>query len=124
MRPCQNQSLPPRTCPFLQLHATLPESTPPSQNMPTFPLLYATLPESTPPSHNIPPPTPHFLYMRHTQYLPLAKSVSPFLQCDPPPGIHPLFPYYMRLSQRLPLPPGIYPPPPSFPLLIADAILH
>ena len=35
--------------------ATLPESTPPSQNIPPFQQLYATLPESTTPSQNITP---------------------------------------------------------------------
>ena len=124
MPPCLNQSLPPRTCPFLQLHATLPESTPPSQNMPSFPLLYATLPESTPPFQNIPPSTPHFLklYMRHTQYLPLAQSVSPFLQCDPPPpGIHPPFPLlYETLPEATAPSQNI---PPSFPPLICGCYI-
>ena len=74
MRPSQNILLPPRIYPpFQQLYATLPESTPPSQNIgptllfnncmrpsqnlplppriyPPFQQLYANLPESTPPS--------------------------------------------------------------------------
>ena len=56
MRPSQNIPPPPRIYPlfFLLLYATLPESTPPSQNIPPFQHLYATLriypslPEYTP----------------------------------------------------------------------------
>ena len=57
MRPSQNLPLLPRIYPtFQQLYATLPESTPSSQNIP--PLFnnskdYATLLESAPPSQNI-----------------------------------------------------------------------
>ena len=79
MRPSQNLPLPPRIHPLFNkcICATLPESTPHSQNIPPFqqmynyvrrsqnlplspkynPLqqLYAVLPESTPSSQNIPP---------------------------------------------------------------------
>ena len=113
MRPSQNILLPPRIYPpFQPLYATLPESTPPSQNIgptllfnncrrpsqnlplppriyPSFQQLYATLPESTPPSQNI----PHFqcqLYATLPEYTPLFNN-------------------YMRPSQNLLIPPRIYP---------------
>ena len=109
MRPSQNILLPPRIYPpFQQLYATLPESTPPSQNIgptllfnnymrpsqnlplppriyPPFQQLYATLPESTPPSQNI----PHFqcqLYATLPQSTPPSQNIPPFSTtiCDPP----------------------------------------
>ena len=56
MQPSQNLPLPPGIYPsFQQLYTTLPESTPPSQNIPPFQQLYATLPESTPPPRIYPP---------------------------------------------------------------------
>ena len=98
MRPSRNLPLPPRIYPpFQQLYATLPESTPPSQNITHFQCqLYATLPQSTPPSQNIPP----------------FSTTT----CDPP-GIYSFLPEYtpifnnykiMRPSQNLPLPPRIF----------------
>ena len=57
MRPSQNLPLPPRIYPpFQQLYATLPESTPPSQDIPTPflvniynpPRIYPSLPEYPP----------------------------------------------------------------------------
>ena len=103
----------------------LPESTPPSQDLPPFivimwsvfgsqnlplppriyPLfkqLYATLPECTPPSQNIPP----FQQM-------YVRPYPPRIYPPPPsPRTYPLFNNYniMRPSQNLPLPPKIYPP--------------
>ena len=95
---------------------TLPESTPPSQNIPPFsttiilcdhprihpplpeytPLfnkfICATLPESTPPSQNIPP---NQTTMRPSQNLPLPLRIYPLFQqihmCDPP-RIYPSLP--------------------------------
>ena len=119
MRPSQNLPLPPRLYPpFQQLYATLPESTPPSLNIPPFSTticappriypppriylpfqqLYPPLQESTPPSQNIPPLFNS--YMRPSQNLSL------------PPRIKPLFHNYniIRPSQNLPLPPRIYSP--------------
>ena len=110
MRPSQNILLPPRIyTPFQQLYATLPESTPPSQNIgpthlfnnstrpsqnlppplqeypPPFQQLYATLPDSTPPSQNL----PHFqcqLYATLPQSTPPSQNIPPFsiTICDPP----------------------------------------
>ena len=57
MQPSQDLPLPPRIYPHFQqlfYHATLPESIPPSQNIPPFQQLYATLPETTLPSENTP----------------------------------------------------------------------
>ena len=102
MRPSQNPPLPPRIYPhFQQIYATLPESTPPSQNIPPpflvtifdYHRIYPSLPEYTP---------LFYTYVRPSQNLPL------------PPRIYPL-PFYflatiMRPSQNLPLPPRIYPP--------------
>ena len=89
---------------FQQLCAILPESIPPSQNIPQFstpichpPRIYSSLPEYTPISNN---------YMRPSQNLPL------------PPRIYPLsFSHYMRPSQNLPFPPRIYPLPFSTPIM-------
>ena len=51
MRPSQNLPLPEYTPLFNKcICATLPQYTPPSQNIPPFQQLCATLPESTPPS--------------------------------------------------------------------------
>ena len=81
--------------PFLQLYATLPESTPPSQNMASFSIticdplrIYPSLLGYTPLVYN---------YIRRSQSLPL------------PPRIYSFFYYYMRRSQNLLLPPRIYP---------------
>ena len=101
--------------------AILPESTPPSKNIPPFStticdppriypslpeytlfstkVLYATLPESTPPSQNIPPLSTNILLCG-------ALRICPTL-----PEYTPLFNNYMRLCQNLPLPLRIYPPP-------------
>ena len=133
MRPSQNLPLLPRIYPpFQHLYVTLPESTPPSQNILHFQHLCATLPESTPPSKNIPPfstnicdppriyPLPFLLlYATLLESTPPSQNIPPFSTniCDPP-RIYPslteytpsLFSYYIRLSQNLPLPPRIYPP--------------
>ena len=85
--PCQNS--PP---PFLPLYATLPESIPASQNVVHFQQLYMTFPESITPSQNIP------LFSISTSD---APRIYPSLPDYTPP---PLFHYYMRCSQNLPLP--------------------
>ena len=102
MRPSQNLPLPPRLYPlFKQLYSTLPESTPPSQNILPFsttiilcdrPRIYPSLPENTPRFNN-------YNIMRPFRNLPL------------PPRIYLLFNKYniMRPSQNVPLPPKIYP---------------
>ena len=76
--------------------ANLPESTPPSQNIPPFQELYPTLPESTPPSQNLLPPfktvcDPHRIYPSLLEYTPLFNNYK-----------------IMRSSQSLPLPPSIF----------------
>ena len=97
MRPSQNLPISPRIhLPFQHLHATLPESTPPSQNIPHFKHLRATFPRSTPPSQNISTFSttiwdPPRIYPSLPEYTPSLLS------------------YYMRPSQNLPLPPRIYP---------------
>ena len=103
LRPSQNLPLPPKIYPhFQQLYANLPESTPPSQNIPPLstticdpPRIYPSIPKYTLLFNN---------YMRPSKNLPV------------PLGIYPLSHNYniMRLSQILPLPPRIYPPPLSF----------
>ena len=107
--------------PFQQLYATLPESTPPSQNigLPPFqqqyymrpsknpPLpprmypssqqiyYYATLPESTPPSQKI---------------FPLEQLCATLPESTLPPKKYtPFFNNYMVPYQNLPLPPRNYP---------------
>ena len=145
MRPSQNLPFLPRIySPFQQICSTLPEFTPPCQNIPPFltticdpPRFYPSLleytpflttmydlPQSTPPSQNIHVPLFN-KYMRLFQNLPLPPSqkIPVFLTtiCNTPriypyiPEYTPLF-YnnYMRPSQNLPLPPKLYPPPPSF----------
>ena len=71
--------------------STLPECTPPFQNIPVFQHLYATLPEFTPPSQNIPPFSTN-LY------------VGPSQNLSPSPRIYPPFNNCMRHSQKLPFP--------------------
>ena len=91
VRPSQNLPLPPRIYPpFQQLYATLPECTPPSQNIPPFsttiilcdpPRIYPSLPEYTPLCNN-------YNIMRPSQNIPLLPRISPLFQqiymCDPP----------------------------------------
>ena len=111
MRPSHNLPLPPRIyLPFQQLYATLPESTPPSQNI---------LPFSTNlfvrPSQNLPLPPriypPFNNYMWPSQNLPLSSRIYPPFQqmymCNPP-RIHPSLPEYTPLSTTICDPPGIY----------------
>ena len=74
---------------FQQLYVMFPESITPSQNIPLFKHVQVPLPESTPPTHIIPPPLPLF------PYLPLPSRIT-----------HPLFYHYMR---NQPLPPRINP---------------
>ena len=94
--------------PFLQLYAMLPDSTPPSQNIPPS-LRNATLPESTHPSRIY--PLLH-LYMRHSHIRPLPPLNILMRHSRNPPLTQntPLLNIYMRPSQNLPLPPRIYPP--------------
>ena len=111
-------SIPKRTPLFNKfICATLPESTPPSQNLPSFQQLqyYATLPESTPPSQNIPPPLFFNNFMRYSQNLPPPKIHPPFQQ------LYSTLPESTPPSQNIPPPPlstnkcdtpRIYPPPP------------
>ena len=116
----QNLPLPSRIYPLFNkcICKTLPESTPPSRNIPTFsttiilcdpprnypslpeytPLfkkcLCATLPESTPPSQNIPPF--HQLCATLLESNPSSQNIPPFQQiymCDPP-RIYPSLPEY------------------------------
>ena len=136
MRPSQNLPLFPRIySPFQQIYSTLPESTPPCQNIPPFlpiicdphrtyppPRIYPLFNNYVRPSHNLPSLTEYSLplfnnYMRPSQNLPPPSRVYPLLItiCDTPriyPYISeytPLFNNYMRPSQNLPLPPRIYP---------------
>ena len=79
--------------------ATLPESTPPSQNIPPFSTtIYATLAESTSPSHNIPPFPQLYYYETLPESTPPSQNILPFSTN-----------LYVRPSQNLPLPPRIYP---------------
>ena len=84
MRCSQNLPLPPRIYPppYQQLYMTLPESTPPSQNIPTFQQLYyyTTLPESIPPSISpriYPPPPFEQLYATLTEITPPSENTPP-----------------------------------------------
>ena len=121
MRPSQNILLPPRIYPpFQQLYATLPKSTPPSQNIgPT--LLFNN---SMRPSQNLPPPPSKNIPPFSTticdppRFYPSLPECTPFsisTICDPPtiypslPEYTPLFNNYMRPSQNLLIPPRIYP---------------
>ena len=82
MRPSQNLSLPPRIYPpFYQLYATIPESTPTSQNIPPFLFLtticdlpgnYHYLPEYTPP-----PPFNNYIYVTNLESTPLSQNIPP-----------------------------------------------
>ena len=91
MRPAKNLPLPPKIYPsFQQLYATLPESTPPSQNPPP-PLSTNKCdpPESTPLSQTKP-------------------SFSTTI-CDPPRIYPPFQQLYTTLPESTPPPPRIYP---------------
>ena len=114
MRPSQNILLPPRIYPpFQQLYATLPKSTPTSQNIgPT--LLFNS---SMRPSKNIPPPFSTTI-CDPPRFYPSLPECTPFSMstiCDPPtiypslPEYTTLFNNYMRPSQNLLIPPRIYP---------------
>ena len=99
VRPSQNLPLLPRIYPqaFQQLIATLPESTPPSQNISPFQQMYVRLSQNLP---SLPEYTPLFNnYMRLSQNIPLPPRISLFNNYN-----------IMRPSQNLPLPPRIYPP--------------
>ena len=82
MRRSHNLPRPPKIYPpFQQLCATLPESTPPSQNIPPFStnILLCDAPKIYPPSQNIPPFLTH-LYVRPSQNLPLPPKIYPLFQ--------------------------------------------
>ena len=80
MRRSQNLPLSPKYTPPLQkLYATLPKSSPSSQNIPPFstimllcdaPRINPSLPEYTPPFNN---------YMRHSQKLPTPPRIHPLV---------------------------------------------
>ena len=107
----QNLPLPPRiNPPFQQLYATLPEPTPPSQNIPPFQQLCATLPESTPPFQNIPPFQQSYATLPEST--PPTWNIPPFstpichpLRIYPPPlpEYTPPFDNYMQHSKNLPV---------------------
>ena len=116
MQPSQNLHLPPRFYPpFQQIYMCDPPRIyhpPPLFNKFTC----ATLPESTTPSQNIPSFStpicdPPRIYSSLLEYTPFSTPI-----CDPPriypslPEYTPLFNTYMRPSQNLPLPSRIYPP--------------
>ena len=101
--------------------ATLPESTPPSQNIPPFQQMYnMRLSQNLPPPHsqNILPLSAN-LYVRPCQNLPLPPRINPPYQpiCATLPESTPHSQYipplsanlYVRPFQNLPLPPRIYP---------------
>ena len=113
-------SLPEYTPLFNQfICATLPESTPPSQNIPPFQQQYATLPESTPPSRNIPLFNKCILCATLQEYTCSSLNIPPFSTtiCDPPriyPSLSEYTPHfstnvYVRPSQNIPLPPSLPP---------------
>ena len=117
MRLSHNLPLRPRIYPsFQHLYATLPQSTPPSQNIPPFQQLCATVSESTPPppSQNIPP---FLATICDPPRIYPSQNIPPFSPtiCDPP-RIYPslpeytpsLFSHHMRPSQNLSLPPRIH----------------
>ena len=104
VRPSQNLPLRPRIYPPFQqicmcdrprIYPSLPEYTPPP---PFNKGICATLPESTPPSQNTPPLSGN-LYVRPSQNLPLPpRTPSPhpsqqMYMCNPP-RIYPYFPEY------------------------------
>ena len=103
--------------PFQQLCSTLPESTPPSQNIPFFNnYVRSSQNLPIPPSQNIPPFSTPIWHLPEST--PPSQNIPPFSTtiCDPP-RIYPslreytpsLFSYYMRPSQNLPLPLRMYP---------------
>ena len=109
MRPSQNLPLPSRynlfsTNVYVRPPPPLTESTPPSKNMPPFQQLYAILPESTPPSK---------IYHLFNKCI-CATPPPPLTESTPPSKNMPPFNNYMRSYQNLPLPLGIYTPPPPF----------
>ena len=142
MRPSQNLPLSPRIYPsFQQLHATIPESTPPSQNIPPFqqmhmcdpPRIYPSLsnytlffnnymrpslPEAIPPSQNAPPPFQQ-LYATLPESTPPSWDIPPFstttILCEPP-RIYPSLPEYTPFSTTIILcdDPRIYPSVPEY----------
>ena len=111
----QNLPLPPRIYPpFQDKCLRFPESTLLPEHTPLYnQFICATLPESTPPSQNILPFSTN-LYVRPSQNLPLPPRIYPPFQqmyiCDPPiiylsvPEYTPFLTNYMRPSQNLPLP--------------------
>ena len=136
MRPSQNIPLPPEYTPFSTTVCDLPRIYPSLPEYRPTPLfnkcICATLPESTPPSKNIPPRLSNN-YMRPSHNLPLLPRIYPLFNkcmCDPhriyPPSqnippfstttcgcprIYPSLPEYTPFSTTIILcdPPRIYP---------------
>ena len=132
MRPSQNLPLPPRIYPiFQQRYVTLPESTPPFQNIPpppqNIPLLSTTIILCDAPIIYPSPLPPEYTPLFNNYYI-MRRSWNPLL----PPRIYPSSSNYVRdfqnlpflreytplfydncmqHSQNLPLPPRIYPSP-------------
>ena len=124
--PSQNLPLPPRIYPpFQHLVATLPESTPLSQNIPPFQQPFASLPEYTlflttmcdppriypslPPSQNIPPFS--------TTNTTLSESTPPSQNIPPPFQL-----VYAPLPESAPTSQNIPPPPQCQQLYICDQL--
>ena len=72
-------------------NATLQESAPPSQTIPSFSTTTCDPPKIDP-------------SLREYSPLPFQHYLRPFQNLPLPPGIYPLFNNYMRPSQKLPLP--------------------
>ena len=115
MRDSHDLPLPPRIYPLLNIYATLPKSTTSSLNIPPpFKQLYATFPESTPPSQNRIPPFLTTICNPPTNY-PLPEYTPVLYKVTLPEStpsfqyIHPFLQLYMRSSQNVSRPPGIYP---------------
>ena len=83
-------SLPEYTPIFNNYYATLPESIPPSQNIPSLQQLYATLPETTLPSENTPLYFDNYMPPSLSEYIPRPLSTI-FLESTPQSLDMPLF---------------------------------
>ena len=121
VRPSQNLPLPPKIYPpFQQLYATLPESFPPTQNIPPFHFNnHVRHSQNLPLPPRIYPLNFQQMYMcyppRIYPYLPEYTPFSTTVLCDSPriypslPEYTPLFNNYMWPSHNTPLLPRIYP---------------
>ena len=94
----------------------IPESTLSSQNIAPFKHLYVTLPDCTPPSQNIHPPFKHLrsisdpprIYPSLPKYTRLLYKAT---LLESTYRAYPFFHNYVQHSHDLPLPPRIYTPP-------------